>query len=149
MVMYSTILSLFPPHSVYSTSNFFLLITPPPPPAILSILIYFTFYHVFCSVIWKRTDLNRHRSKFAFQTLRRTNHLILRIRPVAFRCVNFLCHSTWCWNPQMHINLYGYLVFYIYVRDRISVGTRFTARPDRPWGPNQPLVKWVLGLSRG
>ena len=35
------------------------------------------------------------------------------------------------------------------VRDRIPVGTRFSARPDRPCGPNQPPVKWVPGLSRG
>jgi len=27
------------------------------------------------------------------------------------------------------------------VRDLIQVGTRFSARPDRPWGPTQPLVK--------
>ena len=29
------------------------------------------------------------------------------------------------------------------VRDRIPVGTRFSAHPDRPWGPTQPPVKWV------
>jgi len=23
------------------------------------------------------------------------------------------------------------------------VGTRFSAHPDRPWGPTQPPVKWV------
>jgi len=27
------------------------------------------------------------------------------------------------------------------------VGTRFSAHPDQPWGPTQPPVKWVLGLS--
>ena len=27
--------------------------------------------------------------------------------------------------------------------------TRFSARPDRPWGSTQPLVKWVPSLSRG
>jgi len=27
------------------------------------------------------------------------------------------------------------------------VGTRFSARPDRPW--DQPPVKWVPGLFRG
>jgi len=31
------------------------------------------------------------------------------------------------------------------VRDRIPVGTRFSARPDRPWGPPSLLP----GLSRG
>ena len=36
------------------------------------------------------------------------------------------------------------------VRDRIPVGMRFSARPDRPWGPLSLLyVKWVTGLSRG
>ena len=31
----------------------------------------------------------------------------------------------------------------------IPVGRRFSARPDRPWGPTQLPVKWVPGLSRG
>ena len=35
------------------------------------------------------------------------------------------------------------------VRDRIPVGTRFSARPDRPWGPTHPPVKWVLGRFWG
>ena len=36
------------------------------------------------------------------------------------------------------------------VRDGIPVGTRFSARPDRPWGPPSLLYNgYVPGLSRG
>jgi len=35
------------------------------------------------------------------------------------------------------------------VRNRIPVGTRFSARPDRPPEPIEPPVKWVPGISRG
>jgi len=35
------------------------------------------------------------------------------------------------------------------VRDRIPVGTRFSARPDRSWGPTQTPVKWVTGSFSG
>jgi len=30
----------------------------------------------------------------------------------------------------------------IAVRDRIPVGTKFSARPDRPWGPPSLLYNW-------
>jgi hypothetical protein len=34
--------------------------------------------------------------------------------------------------------------------DRILVGGEiFRTRPDRPWGPTQPPIQWVPGLSRG
>jgi len=33
--------------------------------------------------------------------------------------------------------------------DRIPVGARFSARPDRPLGRTQPPVKWVPCLFRG
>jgi hypothetical protein len=35
------------------------------------------------------------------------------------------------------------------VRERIPVGTRFSAHPHWPLGPTQPPVKWVPGLSWG
>ena len=65
----------------------------------------------------------------------------------------------------MHIYIQLYIYIYTYlsrvaqselrlttgwmVRDRIPVGKRFSTSQDRFWGPTQPPVKWVQGLSRG
>ena len=35
------------------------------------------------------------------------------------------------------------------VRDRIPVGTRFSALPDRPWGPPSPLYNGYLVFPGG
>jgi len=36
-------------------------------------------------------------------------------------------------------HIFSVLHYVIMVRDRIPVGTRFSARPDRSWGPPSPL----------